>query len=380
MMNLQKKWYYQWQWHWQWQFSSTLLLTLLFISGVFISGCASKGDEAGIEQLAAEMNQRIEVISLSDFKKATIKNDAIKITETQRIEKNNSVLPRFNQAKTVACLNAQFQVHDDIPAHLKQGIFASAKRYPAMLRFANASNQDDAEKDIRGLSIKLSNVKGEVLWGQPGYQDFIFNSYPALFVATPEEFLDFIRARQEDSKLSFFLNPFNPHLKSLWIVLNAREKHNSLLDIRYWSTVPFQLGETTAQVVKYSMLPCSDYTTEKVVNPGEHQFRSAMKAHLKKTNACFHFSVQKQIDAQSMPIEDASVIWDEALSPFQTLATITIEDQNFSAPEALSACEQSSFNPWQSLKAHKPLGRMNEVRRVVYDKAARLRHSSFNLE
>ncbi len=75
-----------------------------------------------------------------------------------------------------------------------------------------------------------------------------------------------------------------------------------------------------------------------------------------------------------MPIEDASVIWDEDVSPFQTVASITIKNQDFDNPESLAHCERSSFNPWQSLAEHKPLGRMNEVRRLVYADAAKLRN------
>lgn len=303
------------------------------------------------EQLVDEMTRRITAITL---------------TETA-----NKIVPRFNQAKTIACVKAEFHVHDDIPEELKHGIFAQPTTYPAMLRFANATERDDSKKDIRGLSIRLANVEGPVLWGKPGFQDFLFNSYPALFVATPEDFLAFIRARQENKKLRFFLNPFHPHLKSLWIILKARKKHLSPLDVRYWSTVPFRLGRDL--VVKYSVIPGSDYETRQAVDAGENQLRAALKAHLQQADACFHFAVQKQADPKTMPIEDASVIWDENISPFQTVASITIKNQDFDNPESLAQCECSSFNPWQSLTEHEPLGRMNEVRRLVYANAAKVR-------
>jgi len=327
-------------------------LTILIV--MFISVCSSDENDASIDQLVAEMSQRIETITLA--------------------ESENKIIPRFNQPKTIACVNGQFRVHDNIPEQLRQGIFSQPGNYPAMLRFANATNRDDSKKDIRGLSIRLANVQGPVLWGEPGYQDFVLNSYPALFVATPEEFLAFIRARQEDKKLSFFLNPFDSHLKSLWIVIKARKTHMSPLDIRYWSTVPFQLGESGVKAVKYSVIPCSGYKTEEAVNPGKNQLRSAIKTHLEQEPACFNFALQTQTNEQSMPIEDASVIWDEKLSPFQTVATIMIENQDFDNPESLAICERSSFNPWQSLTAHKPLGRMNQVRRQVYSNAAKLRN------
>lgn len=310
--------------------------------------------EIPIEQLVSEMSQRIAAIILA--------------------EAENNIIPRFNQAKTIACVNAEFRVHDDIPEAYKQGIFSRPASYPAKLRFANATSRDDSEKDIRGLSIRVSGVKGPTLWGEEGVQDFLLNSYPALFVGTPEDFLAFIKARQAHKELWFFLNPFDPHLKSLWIVFNSRKRHLSPLDVRYWSTVPFRLGESGDQAVKYSVIPCSDYQTIQAVEPGENQLRAALKAHLRQGPARFEFAVQKRIDSGSMPIEDASAVWDETASPFHTLATITIAQQDFDNPEALADCESSSFNPWQSLAAHEPLGRMNQVRRTVYAQAAALRH------
>ena len=181
---------------------STLRLISMLCGLTILSACDSSTPDASIEQLVDDMSQRIEVITTT--------------------EQRNSIIPRFNQPKTVACLNATFKVHDQLPGNLASGLFARPGTYSAMLRFANASEMDDSQKDIRGLSIKVSGVEGPVLWGKEGVQDFILNSYPALFVATPEEFLTFIRARQEDKKIRFFLNPFDPHLKSLWIVYKPR--------------------------------------------------------------------------------------------------------------------------------------------------------------
>ncbi|SJM91509.1 conserved hypothetical protein [Crenothrix polyspora] len=309
-------------------------------------------NEIAIDELVAEMSQRIAAVTTA---------------ETE----NNSV-PRFNQLKTVAYVNAEFRVHDDIPEALKQGIFSQPVTYPAKLRFANATQKDDSEKDIRGLSMQLSNVEEAVLWGKAGLQDFVLNSYPALFVATPEDFLAFIRARQQGKfKMLLF---FATHLKSLCTVMKSRKHCLSPLDIQYWSTVPFRLGESGNQVVKYSAIPCSDYKTTQVVDAGGNQLRAAIKAHLQQSSACFHFAVQLQTDPESMPIEDASIIWDETVSPFVPVATITIENQDFDNPESLANGERSSFNPWQCLAAHAPLGRMNEVRQLVYANAAALRN------
>jgi hypothetical protein len=103
----------------------------------------SDNKEATIEQLVAEMNQRVEAITLAGAENGTV--------------------PRFNQSKTVAYVQALFRVHENIPPELQKGLFAQPASYPAMLRFANAINADDSKKDIRGLSIKVSDVNGPVL-------------------------------------------------------------------------------------------------------------------------------------------------------------------------------------------------------------------------
>ena len=322
---------------------------------LILAGCDNTAEEASVEQLVTEMNQRIETITRSNSV--------------------NNVIPRLNQTKSLGCFDATFRVHDNVDAELKQGVFANPDTFAAKLRFANASTQDDSKKDLRGLSIKLFGINETSLWGETGIQDFLLNSYPALFVATPEDFLAFIKARQDDMKLRFFISPLNPHLKSLWILFKARKKHTSPFDIRYWSTTPFKLGNSDTMAVKYSVTPCSEYQTKKAIEPGNNQLRAAMKAHLNQTSACFEFGVQKRNKLDSMPIENASVIWDEDDSPFLTVATITINKQQFDTPELLAACEKMSFNPWQSLAVHQPLGRMNEVRRETYSSASKLRNS-----
>lgn len=330
-------------------------ITFVALSLGMLTSCGAETEPASIDQLVSEMNQRIETIT--------------------RSEAVNDIIPRFNQGKSLGCFNAEFKVHENINPELKHGIFSQPATYPARLRFANATQQNDSKKDLRGLSIKLSGIEAAPLYGNPGEQDFLLNSYPALFAATPEDFAKFIKARQNGKVFLYFLNPLDLHLYSLWIVIKAREKINSPFDIRFWSTTPYQLGEKDHHVVKYSVTPCSDYRTKKVVSAGKNQLRAAMKAHLRKNSGCFNFGVQLRTDPDAMPIEDAAVIWDEKVSPFQTVATITFHDQNFASQDSLNHCETMDFNPWQSTAPHRPLGRMNEVRRAVYSRAAHLRGS-----
>lgn len=293
------------------------------------------------------------------------------INEIQKNKDPGGEVKRFNQGKSLGCFNAEFEVLDGLAPELKQGLFQKPGRYDSLVRFANASTFDDSEKDLRGMSIKVSGVEGESLSGVKGEQHFLLNSYPALFVDTPETFYKFIQATYQDKRWKFFLDPRDSHLKSLWIVFRARDNHSSPFDIPFWSTTPFAFGG--GKPVKYSAKPCSTVSSELPGTLTENYLRDSMQQHLSRAGVCFDFMVQFQTNDSDMPIEDASVVWDEDDSPFQKVARIKIEPQDFGTNEALAACEKTSFNPWHSLAAHKPVGRMNQVRNKVYAFTSRFR-------
>jgi hypothetical protein len=85
--------------------------------------------------------------------------------------------------------------------------------------------------------------------------------------------------------------------------------------------------------------------------------------------------VQRQgKDPASMPVEDATVTWDETASPFIPIAKLTIPSQSFDSPAQKTFCENLSFTPWHATTPHRPLGRINRTRRVVYEATSKARH------
>lgn len=84
---------------------------------------------------------------------------------------------------------------------------------------------------------------------------------------------------------------------------------------------------------------------------------------------------QLATDLGTTPIEDASVDWPQDVTPYRTLATLTIEPQDSYSPERrVYADDELSFNPWHCLVEHQPLGSIQRVRRPVYDDSAETRH------
>jgi hypothetical protein len=96
---------------------------------------------------------------------------------------------------------------------------------------------------------------------------------------------------------------------------------------------------------------------------------------LDRVDACFALQVQLQDSAQYMPIEDPSVEWDEALAPFITAANIRVPAQDFDSLEQNLFCDNLSFNPWQALPEHRPLGGINRLRKSVYEAVSVYRHA-----
>lgn len=345
------------------------------VNGLFVALSVALFSQAYAQQTTPKLGQE----QLQGNEDALAKKMLMLIQDVSTQQNPTGTIKRLNQAKSLGCFDGYFEVQEDIPESFKHGLFAKPGRYSAFTRFANASTFDDSEKDLRGMSIKVRhNDQSATLWGNHAEQDFLLNSYPVLFAESPEVFQQFIQAQKDDSILGFFLNPFDSHLKALSILLNARERPNSPFDIRFWSTTAYRLGNEN-QAVKYSVKPCSDYQSPEPEEFTENYLQKAMQRHLDQDKVCFEFMLQRQVDPIAMQIEDATVEWDEAVSPFITVAKLTIEKQDFLSDEKLDLCETSTFNPWQALEVHKPLGRINFVRKLIYEKMAAFRQSGLNV-
>ena len=75
-----------------------------------------------------------------------------------------------------------------------------------------------------------------------------------------------------------------------------------------------------------------------------------------------------------MPIEDPTVEWSEKISPFESVARITVQPQDFDSREQNLFCDNLSFNPWHALPEHRPIGGINRLRKSVYEAVSAYRH------
>ncbi|MUG94583.1 hypothetical protein F7734_20265 [Scytonema sp. UIC 10036] len=275
---------------------------------------------------------------------------------------------RAGNTKTYGIVKGSFEILPDLPYELRQGIFKESRTYPAWIRFAGPGpfvTHDLDDNGILSIGVKLMGVEGEKLIDDEKMtQDFTGISAPTFTTPNIVENLKLQQQVYNDTPAWYFLNPFDSHLLDAIMQALYAKAHTSPLEVTYFSCVPYLYGEGKA--IKYSIKPCTAEKTEIPKNPSYDYLREAMVKVLDKQEVCFDFMVQFQTDAYKMPIENASVIWSEKLSPSIKVATIHIPAQKFDSPEQLKFARNLSFNPWHSIPAHRPLGNQNRARKYIY--------------
>lgn len=321
--------------------------------------------------------QEQEIISSFEARYA---KDLLKRLKEQLIEEHpGGTMPRDAHPKMHGLVEAEFTVHNPLPDVYKTGVFAQAKTFKAWVRFSNANGQQqpDIKRDIRGIAIKLAGVAGENLSDEPDCfenQDFLLINTDVFLCADVEVFDGMVKAIQGSvwQKLCFFAT----HPGVVWRLMASFKIFANPLQIRYFSSTPYLLGE---QAVKYCVTPVVRAEDFIPPDPGDNFLRLAMKQQLSVAPAEFVFGIQLQANPKSMPIEDASVRWEENISPFVPVATLRIPMQDFDTLERNQQGENMRFSPWHSLSVHRPLGGINRTRRLVYHAISELRRRVNNV-
>ncbi|WP_343621590.1 catalase family protein [Acinetobacter proteolyticus] len=283
--------------------------------------------------------------------------------------------------KAHGCVRAEFHVSKSLPSNLAKGVFIPDQSYSAWIRFSNASGdatQADNKKDARGMAIKILGVTGKKIMendDQATTQDFIMINHPVFFVNEPQRYLSFIEDVNSKSMLKKLKIPFTLGFQgTLNAVKASNSKISNPIQIRYWSMVPYQLGlGADRQAVKYSARPCNPNSIT-IPNKPNHDFlRETLRKNLETSDACMEFLIQPRT-TNKMLVEDSMTEWKESEAPFFQIATIHIPKQIFDTPEQNKFCENLSFTPWHSLPEHRPLGAINRLRKVIYEKISTIRH------
>ena len=149
-------------------------------------------------------------------------------------------------------------IRDDLPAHMRHGIFAEPRTFPAYVRFSGPGPDLPADIDDAGfvsMAVKLMDVPG------PKLMDDEKHTQDLICVCTPDlRHAEHAREREaadlELPRHAGLLLPQSrstPHLLDFLMQGLWNETQYNPLGTRYWSCVPYLLGE--GQAMMYSFLP-----------------------------------------------------------------------------------------------------------------------------
>jgi hypothetical protein len=303
---------------------------------------------------------------------------------------------RAVHAKGHALLRGRFRVLDGLASELRHGLFAGPAEFNALVRLSSppAEQLPDTVSTPRAMAVKILDVPGERVEGgdELHSQDFLMVNGPAfntpgisgflrsakLLAATTE------RMPRTKQVLSATLRGTEAALEAVGgqsatlKALGGEPQHHPLGET-FFSQVPFRYGPFIA---KFSWLPISPgllaLSGQKLTSAPDTQ-RDAIAAFFAQPDAVAEWELRVQLcrDLERMPIEDASVVWPEDLSPYLPVGRLTVGAQSSWSPEAEATEDSLAFAPWHALAAHRPLGSLNRARRVVMA-ASRQFRAQFN--
>ncbi len=294
---------------------------------------------------------------------------------------------RGGNTKTHGLVRATFTVHEDIPEHCRKGLFATPKSYPAWVRFSGPGPDVPADIEDVGfmsMAVKVMGVPGPKLIDEEKHtQDFITVVTTTFVTPNTRENAKLQYWSLIDMPVFYFLIPRDPHLldflmQSLW-----NETQYNPLSQRYWSCVPYLLGE--GQAMQYSFVPKTEGVDRNIPGLpfGEVPFnylRDNMVRTLSRMDVTFELWIQIQTDPHRMPIENNAVRWPESLSPFIPVATVHIPRQKFDSEAQFAFTRHLKWNPWHALPEHRPLGNQNRARLRMYQTLSNFRQEMNRVE
>jgi len=351
-----------------------------------LAGCAATSDEqVDVDDSAVTRGDARLGEAIEDGEEAGAKEIARVATESVRASLASSTespkrAKRDAHPKAHGCVKATVTMASNAPADLAVGTFAAGKRYDAWIRFSNGSQADDRKRDARGMAIKLMNVDGvSVLGTTDKTHDLVLTNHHTFFLDNISTYVSFMNKVGSGSSnllsvLSFGFDSLFNDASLRKLLAFTGQKISSPLTARYFSATPYQLGD---RIVKYAATPCGGADTSGDHADDADYLGDAMRAGLSRSGACFDLQIQRQSETGLSPVEaveEVTETWQESRAPFRTVGRIEIPAQTFDSAGQQRFCEDLSFTPWHAPKGHRPLGRINRTRKVVYEATSAERH------
>ena len=314
------------------------------------------------------------------------------INETTLKDYGRAVRASF--AKSFGLLEGELEILPGLSPELAQGLFATAARYPVLMRFSTAPGDvlPDDISTARGLAIKVIGVPGERLPGSEAdnTQDFIFVDAPFFFNATPKSLLASLSALAATTdKVEGMKKAMSVAMRGVETALETVGLESSLakhlggqlpthpLGDVYNTQAPALYGPYMAKFKLVPVSPELTALTDRKIELSKDRpdaLREEVIEHFSGQGGEWELQVQLCVDLDKMPIEDPSVEWPEKLSPFVPVARLKVAPQaGWSEKKSKTIDDCMSFSPWHGLAAHRPIGAIMRARRMVYATSSQFR-------
>ena len=305
------------------------------------------------------------------------------------------------RAKSHGVLVGTLEVLAGLPSELSQGLFAKPGSYPVVMRFSTNPGDllADSVSSPRGLAIKILNVDGDKVasHADQSTQDFVCINANAFTAPDPKGFLEQIRIFDKNldtpegvkHAVSVAARTTNAVLKAVHLPsatlegIGASATH--ILGESFSTVAPLRYGDYVAKV---GFAPASENLkalTGQSIDLGSdyNALEVLIKKFFRDETAVWDVKVQlalapdrPDIDEKEkeFPIEAADKVWPEEMSPWQTVARLSVTPQDsYSDARQLFVDERLSFSPWHALEAHRPLGGIMRARLKAYEEAIKYR-------
>jgi hypothetical protein len=311
---------------------------------------------------------------------------------SQETYSNSAHAIRSVHAKSHGLFEARVEVLDDLPPELAQGLFASPGTYEAVIRLSTTPGDflHDTVSTPRGMALKILDVEGDRLPGseESRSQDFVmvnakeFNSPSAKAFLVNLKGLAATTDRLEGTKevLSKVFRGVESALEKVGLESAALKSLGGnppthILGESFFTQLPLRFGD---YIAKIAVVPASQNLKALAgakldTSKDGDVIRHSVESFFEDETAVWNLQVQLCTDLEAMPVEGVDA-WDEAKSPYLTVARITVDPQPAWTEERSRQVDDGMhFSPWNGLAAHQPLGQIMRLRKQSYERSAAFR-------
>ncbi|KPE50048.1 catalase [Chryseobacterium indologenes] len=270
---------------------------------------------------------------------------------------------RNAHAKTYAVTEGFFYADENIPEEFRH--FFDKDRFDLIIRLSNARLKiKNSGKDIPayGFAVKIKNENGGTI------ANFPLVNFPLFPVNSVSTFLKLFTAvnrlymKKWNSIFTILAQSIKiiPSLLTLSFARNIlkliRKRNDFILSFDYHSVGAYRLGD---HIIKIKLIPQSadpHFGTQLTT-------KEAVKTYLKDHDFTAEVLIQLCYDLENQPINRLNTEWKN--SPFIKIGEVLIKKNSLLDPRDCTN-ELLSFNPFESMAAFQPVGKIQKLRDEAY--------------